>query len=144
MHPPGPLYQRVAPGANLAALEDLTVREERQLAIAANAAIVEQSKRRQMKAPADNVKTCPQCAEEVKVAAKVCRFCGHKFEGDLSTGAVSKPMVRLRTSPNVELRPAPGVRYTADERGYVEAAPEHVAELQKMGCFLPNPFRDRN
>ena len=25
-------------------------------------------------------KTCPQCAENVKVAAKVCRFCGHMFE----------------------------------------------------------------
>lgn len=25
------------------------------------------------------VKDCPQCAETVKSAAKVCRFCGHKF-----------------------------------------------------------------
>jgi hypothetical protein len=24
-------------------------------------------------------KTCPRCAEHVKVAAKVCRFCGHDF-----------------------------------------------------------------
>lgn len=24
-------------------------------------------------------KTCPQCAEQVKSAAKVCRFCGHSF-----------------------------------------------------------------
>jgi len=27
----------------------------------------------------DEEKTCPQCAERVKVAANVCRFCGHKF-----------------------------------------------------------------
>ena len=26
------------------------------------------------------VKTCPRCAEDVKLAALVCRFCGHEFE----------------------------------------------------------------
>ena len=25
-------------------------------------------------------KTCPRCAEQVKLAAKVCRFCGHNFD----------------------------------------------------------------
>lgn len=28
----------------------------------------------------DPEKTCPQCAERVKAAATVCRYCGHKFE----------------------------------------------------------------
>jgi hypothetical protein len=32
------------------------------------------------KVPVQEVeKTCPQCAERVKAAALVCRFCGHKF-----------------------------------------------------------------
>lgn len=30
-------------------------------------------------APASDEKTCPQCAEQVKAAAKVCRYCGHSF-----------------------------------------------------------------
>lgn len=33
-----------------------------------------------MKKPVPDTKVCPMCAEEVKFAAKVCRFCGHKFE----------------------------------------------------------------
>ncbi|HEU4868552.1 MAG TPA: zinc ribbon domain-containing protein [Actinomycetota bacterium] len=31
--------------------------------------------------PVPATKACPMCAEEVKAAAKICRFCGHKFEG---------------------------------------------------------------
>ena len=26
-------------------------------------------------------KTCPMCAEEVKAAARICRYCRHDFEG---------------------------------------------------------------
>lgn len=31
-------------------------------------------------APASAEKVCPQCAEHVRAAALICRFCGHKFE----------------------------------------------------------------
>ncbi len=30
--------------------------------------------------PITESKICPDCAEEVKAAARVCRFCGHRFE----------------------------------------------------------------
>lgn len=29
--------------------------------------------------PVEDEKTCPQCAEQVKAAAKICRYCGHSF-----------------------------------------------------------------
>ena len=31
--------------------------------------------------PPDSM-TCPRCAETIKAAAKVCRFCGHRFDDD--------------------------------------------------------------
>jgi hypothetical protein len=30
--------------------------------------------------PKPQHKTCPMCAEQVKVDARVCRYCGHRFE----------------------------------------------------------------
>jgi hypothetical protein len=39
-------------------------------------------------APSDTMKTCPECAESVQPAAKVCRYCGHRFD---STAAVPPP-----------------------------------------------------
>jgi hypothetical protein len=32
-------------------------------------------------ASSEATKSCPRCAETVKAAAKVCRFCQHEFEG---------------------------------------------------------------
>ncbi len=37
-----------------------------------------------------NTKKCPRCAEDVKQAAQVCRFCGHEFtpERKAETGRI--------------------------------------------------------
>jgi Host cell surface-exposed lipoprotein/Uncharacterised protein family UPF0547 len=37
-------------------------------------------------------KKCPQCAETVKAEAKVCRFCGHSFENDVSFKPGGSPL----------------------------------------------------
>lgn len=36
----------------------------------------------------DKEKTCPQCAEQVKVAAKICKHCGHTFTAAENAAAV--------------------------------------------------------
>jgi hypothetical protein len=37
-------------------------------------------------------KTCPKCAERVKAAAAICRFCGHTFEALASAPAPASPV----------------------------------------------------
>lgn len=37
-------------------------------------------------------KTCPKCAEQVKAAATVCRFCGHDFKMDTLPAAAAKSL----------------------------------------------------
>jgi len=33
------------------------------------------------------LKTCPECAETVRREARVCRYCGHRFEPPLAAGS---------------------------------------------------------
>jgi hypothetical protein len=38
--------------------------------------------------PEEPTKTCPECAEVVRAAAKICRFCRHEFEPSLPRSEV--------------------------------------------------------
>lgn len=46
------------------------------------------------KSPVSDSKTCPMCAEDVKAAAMICRFCGHRF------GEVSPEQAPLPPKPD--------------------------------------------
>jgi hypothetical protein len=52
----------------------------------------------------DDEKTCPRCAETIKRAAVVCRFCGHEF-GDVPSPAVPATIVPERGEPSKWLPP---------------------------------------
>jgi len=51
------------------------------------------------------VKTCPRCAEAIKVNAVICRFCGHDFE----TKKTSAPSTSSTTSSVAGQAAEPGV-----------------------------------
>ena len=47
---------------------------------------------------AEDEKTCPKCAESIKAAAVVCRFCGHNFTNGNVVGARLVPPARPKPS----------------------------------------------
>jgi hypothetical protein len=57
------------------------------------------------------MKACPMCAEDVRAAALVCRFCGHKFE-PVVPQPVPEPasITVVSTAPSATLRTAAGSR----------------------------------
>lgn len=48
---------------------------------------------------ADAEKSCPRCAERVKQAAKVCRFCGHEFGEETHSVPAAQPTAQGPTNP---------------------------------------------
>jgi hypothetical protein len=52
----------------------------------------------------DEFKTCPDCAETVRAQARVCRFCGYRFDRRAAAGtAGSLAALIRRPQPRVEL-----------------------------------------
>jgi hypothetical protein len=62
----------------------------------------------------DMTKQCPDCAESVKAAALVCRFCGHKFTTEESQKSFEKSLVDALWSRSARMR-ARAVGMLADQ-----------------------------
>lgn len=60
--------------------------EAAKAAAEAKARAEEDAMQQRLEFEAEHSKTCPRCAETVKKAALVCRFCGHEFAEETSTG----------------------------------------------------------
>ena len=52
------------------------------------------------------VKTCPDCAEQVQAAARICRYCGHKFDTASAGAGASPPPVSAPRRAAAEKSPA--------------------------------------
>jgi hypothetical protein len=66
----------------------------------------------------NDLKKCPDCAEMVRAEARVCRFCGYRFEGQRTGagGALADLLRRPRTAvPLPELLAGWGSQLHADE-----------------------------
>lgn len=61
--------------------------------------------------------TCPECAEEVRAAARVCRFCGHRLDSNPEPLIQPAPTTIVASlPPSLTTRPEP-VESLGDARG---------------------------
>jgi uncharacterized paraquat-inducible protein A len=66
------------------------LRKRTEVAVApASTTVPPQFQPQSSQSPSSESKVCPRCAETVKLAAKVCRYCGHDF-GEAETKQNSK------------------------------------------------------
>jgi len=107
----------------------------------------EQAQAKEAEALADS-KTCPKCAESIKKAARVCRFCGHPFpESDFIVPTASRTLAEIvahlshepsTTALTVGADILADLRLLLPEHGIVLQQGEDGASLQyRMGPPIP-------
>jgi hypothetical protein len=101
------------------------------------------------KRPADlshrDTKVCPQCAEEVKAAAKICRFCRYEFPESSSQTGVEKtePVAWEKAFTKTAETESPTMK-GYETKGEVLTNGKHKSEESSQKKFMGSSCRDGN
>lgn len=72
-----------------------------------------------------DTKTCPYCAEEIKAAASICRYCGKEIEKEIQDDSLF--ISELPSNPSVQT-----IQKSLLSSGFVETASQFDCSLWKM------------
>jgi hypothetical protein len=81
-------------------------------------------------------KSCPECAEQVKAAAKLCRFCGYRFDGEWKSSSTSPP------EDDVAHVEAPSSKSQARARAALSSAKQRLQPIWEHGSRRLGPLKE--